>query len=104
MFIIFIRRQLTKFNNKRTIQETLEELTSEFQKFSKLHTKLGQREKDILSANDLADDIRKMPQYYELVKDFSKHLNTLNDIVAIYKESGFPDVIKMEQGKKQLLY
>lgn len=76
----------------------MEELSSNFIKFTKLHSKRDQKEKDYLNSNQLADDIRKMPQYYEIVKDFSKHLNTLHKIVKIYHRDQFTDMIRMAQG------
>lgn len=74
-------------------------LSSLFQQFIKKHSNLSLKEKSGRTTNELADAIRRLPQYQETLKDFTKHLNTLKKILDKTNETNFKDMMEIEQGE-----
>lgn len=77
----------------------MKQLSSSFQAFIKKHSKLSLKEKEGRSTLELAEAIRRQPQYQEALKDYTKHLNTLKDILDKYKEKNFKEMLEIEQGR-----
>ena len=78
---------------------TMNQLSTKFKEFIKKHSKLSLKEKTGRTTSELADAIRRQPQYQETVKDFTKHLNTLKIILDQFKKKKFKEMLEIEQGK-----
>lgn len=77
----------------------MKSLSANFQQFIKKNSKLSLKDKTGRTTNELADAIRRMPQYQETLKDYTKHLNTLKKILDKYNNSNFKEMLEIEQGK-----
>ena len=82
----------------RPFFESMKQVSESFQSFAKKNSKLSSKDRAGLQSNDLVEEIRSLPQYQELLKDYSKHLNTMVKIVDKYKENKFLQVFDFEQG------
>lgn len=77
--------------------ETMKAISENYQEFVKKNSSLSAKEKAGKTANELVDEIRAMPQYHEIIKDYSRHLNAMLKVVKNSKDSNFKYVFELEQ-------
>lgn len=78
--------------------ESMKNVSENYQNFVKKNSTLTSKQRVGKTVNDLADEIRALPQYQEFVKDYSKHLNNMLKITQNAKDSNFKIVFDYEQG------
>ena len=82
----------------RAFTEAFKVVYESFQNFIKKNSKGSGKEQGGKSANDLVDEIRRLPQYQEFIKDYSKHINTMRKIMKEFSDKNFKKVFEYEQG------
>lgn len=83
----------------RAFTEAFKVVYESFQNFVKKNSKnSNNKEQGTKSANDLVDEIRRLPQYQEFIKDYSKHINTMRKVMKEFSDKNFKKVFEYEQG------
>ena len=81
----------------RPFMEAFKTVYDSFQNFVKKNSKKKAKGEE-KTQNDLINEIRRLPQYQEFIKDYSKHLNTMKLIMTAFKEKAFKKSFEYEQG------